>query len=159
MRRKILFWWLMLAAVQFCMPSYATDETVPHVLIHLGNGPTTINNLGLSDIDKMGTITCEDAKGCVIVITSQVYLQNADGSIPNYEICSVVDGAPAQPLCHSSFFQAGFSGANLQNMSVATGPHTVQTQIELIEFCGACTIGSWEINYTTYDSHRVKIGK
>jgi hypothetical protein len=110
------------------------------------NGVVTAVPGGTTVIDT-NTVKCAPTSGCVIRIDAMVQvIANTSGL---WSICTLVDGnqgepggCPVQGVAVPSNYVIG----NLrQNVVVATGTHTVQTEIVMPD---AGSIAAWESDYT-----------
>jgi hypothetical protein len=110
------------------------------------NGVVTAVPTGTTVIDT-NTVKCAAASGCIVRIEAMAQvIANSSGL---WSICTLVDGnqgepggCPVQGVAVSSNYVIG----NLrQNFVVATGTHTVQTEIVLPD---AGSIAAWESDYT-----------
>ena len=110
------------------------------------NGAVTSVPAGTTVIDT-NTVKCGATTGCIVRIEAMAQvIANSNGL---WSICTLVDGnqgepggCPVQGVAVSSNYVIG----NLrQNVVVATGTHTVQTEIVMP---AAGSIAAWESDYT-----------
>ena len=104
---------------------------------------------GFNNVDTATTIKCTNAAGCTIGVSSMIQISPPAGT--NWAICPVVDGNYINPPCpfqgnlaDTSSFVTGNGQSNFQ---VATGTHTVQTQVYTDQAAG---LYNWQVTYTLY---------
>ena len=123
----------------------------PPFKIHEG-GITFVSHLGATPIpavagynliDKPETVTCNSANGCLITITTSMYLNGTNGT----KICAFVDGYPAEPPCSPQM--DGYVANTRQRALVTQGTHTVQT--EFYSYNSGGDVENWEADYMLFD--------
>ena len=112
-------------------------------------GTVTPVSSGTTTIDS-ATVNCANAAGCIIGIASmaQVIVSSGSGS---WSICVLVDGNQAGPGCpvQGTVPSSNYVVGNLRaNATVASGTHTVQTQIVMPS---AGSYAAFESDMTVYN--------
>jgi len=111
------------------------------------NGVVTAVPSGTTVIDTE-SIKCANASGCLI--EAQVIVQAIASSAGPWQICVLVDGNQAQPGCpvQGSLPTSNYVVGTLRtNTLVATGTHTVQTEIVMPS---AGNYAAWQADYSVY---------
>lgn len=112
------------------------------------NGVVTAVPAGTTVIDSE-TIKCASASGCIIAVGTTVQAIS-NGSAGLWQICVLVDGNQASPGCpaQGTLPTSNYVVGNLRtNTSVATGTHTVQTEIVMPS---NGNYAAWESDYSVY---------
>jgi hypothetical protein len=112
------------------------------------NGVVTAVPAGTSVIDT-ASIKCANASGCIISVAAMIQAIS-NGSAGQWQICVLVDGNQAGPGCPVQGIvpTSNYVVGNLHaNATVATGTHTVQTEIVMPS---AGSYAAWESDYTVY---------
>lgn len=112
------------------------------------NGAVTAVPAGTTLIDTK-SIKCAGAAGCIIAVGTTLQAISG-GSAGQWQICILVDGNQAAPGCPVQGIvpTSNYVVGNLRaNATVATGTHTVQTEIIMPS---AGSIAAWESDYSVY---------
>jgi hypothetical protein len=112
------------------------------------NGVVTAVPSGTTIIDSQ-TIKCANTSGCIVAVGTTLQAIS-NGSAGQWQICILVDGSQISPGCpvQGVLPTTNYVVGNLRsNTPVATGTHTVQTEIVMPS---AGSYAAWESDYSVY---------
>lgn len=138
------------ATLALATPSYAAPAKLNKLVgtVIGWSGSVTAVPAGTTVIDSK-SIKCAGASGCIIAIGTTLQAIS-NGGAGQWQICVLVDGSQAAPGCpvQGVLPTSNYVVGNLRaNATVATGTHTVQTEIVMP---AAGSYAAWESDYSVY---------